>query len=71
MHRGIGLDGFRRAELDALAFQLLHEGRRFGNAIVAEIKLERRRRSRLRLEAVALPMRVLDELRGSCDESRK
>jgi hypothetical protein len=56
------------AQLDALALELVEEPLWLNDAIVAQVEMKRRRWACVGLETVALPVRILDELRGACDE---
>ena len=56
------------AQLDALALELVEERLWLGDAIVAQVEMKRRRWACVGLETVTLPVRILDELRGACQE---
>jgi len=58
------------AQFDALALELVEEPLWLNDAIVAQVEMKRRRWACVGLETVALPVRILDELRGACDERR-
>ena len=58
------------AQFDALALELVEEPLWLNDAIVAQVEVKGRRWACVGLETVALPVRILDELRGACDERR-
>jgi len=58
------------AQFDALALELVEEPLWLNDAIVAQVEMKGRRWVCVGLETVALPVRILDELRGACDERR-
>ena len=53
------------AQFDALALELVEEPLWLNDAIVAQVEMKGRRWACVGLETVALPVRILDELRGA------